>query len=223
MNAIFQIVARDVKRLLRNPVALVITLGVCVIPSLYAWYSIEANWDPYANTAGIRVAVSNDDRGTSDKLVGALDVGSEVVASLHDNTQLGWEFVSSEEALEGVRSGAYYAAVIIPEQFSADLVSAAYGGAERPQLEYYVNEKKNSVAPKVTDAGAAAIEQQINEAFVQTVSKAVVGKAQQAGREAEGDEAQAESGAVKNVDNAVAALDQAQALLESMAGTVASS
>ncbi|WP_302395913.1 YhgE/Pip domain-containing protein [Eggerthella sinensis] len=223
MNAIFQIVARDVKRLLRNPVALVITLGVCVIPSLYAWYSIEANWDPYANTAGIRVAVSNDDRGTSDKLVGALDVGSEVVASLHDNTQLGWEFVSSEEALEGVRSGAYYAAVIIPERFSADLVSAAYGGAERPQLEYYVNEKKNSVAPKVTDAGAAAIEQQINETFVQTVSKAVVGKAQQAGREAEDDEAQAESGAVKNVDNAVAALDQAQALLESMAGTVASS
>ena len=43
----FAIFKRDIKRLLVNPVALVVTLGVCVIPSLYAWYNIVANWDPY--------------------------------------------------------------------------------------------------------------------------------------------------------------------------------
>ena len=105
MKTVFQILLRDLKRLARNPVAIIVTLGVCVIPSLYAWYSIEANWDPYANTSGIRVAVSNEDAGTRDDVVGDLDVGAEVVDGLRDNTQLGWEFVSQDEAMEGVRSG----------------------------------------------------------------------------------------------------------------------
>lgn len=223
MKTVVHIFLRDVRRLLRNPVAIIVTLGVCAIPSLYAWYSIEANWDPYANTAGIRVAVSNDDRGASDNLVGTLDVGGEVVSNLRDNDQLGWEFVSSDEALEGVRAGTYYAAVIIPEHFSQDLMSAAYGGSERPQLEYYVNEKKNSVAPKVTDAGAAAIEEQINETFVKTVSKAIVSGAQEASREAEDEEAQVEGGVKHDVDEAVAALDRVRALLDGMDATVASS
>lgn len=223
MDTILHILARDVKRLLRNPVAIIVTLGVCVIPSLYAWYSIEANWDPYANTSGIRVAVSNEDAGASDDVVGDLDVGAEVVEALHDNSQLGWEFVSQDEAMEGVRSGAYYAAIVIPRTFSADLASAAYGGSERPQLQYFVNEKKNSVAPKVTDAGAAAIEEQINSMFVQTVSKAIVSGAQQAGRDAEDEAAAAESSLTNGVSRAAAALGDARGLLDSMGETVVAS
>ena len=57
----FQIFKRDVLRLLRNPVAMVITIGVCIIPSLYAWYNIAANWDPYGSTAGVKIAVANED------------------------------------------------------------------------------------------------------------------------------------------------------------------
>lgn len=223
MLTILKIFARDVKRLVRNPVAVVVTLGVCVIPSLYAWYSIEANWDPYANTAGIRVAVSNEDAGTTDELAGNLDVGGQVMEALRDNDQLGWEFVSADDALEGVRTGDYYAAIVIPEHFSEDLVSAAYGGPEKPQLEYYVNEKKNSVAPKVTDAGAAAIEQQINETFVQTLSKAVVSGAQKAAHTAEDEEAKVERGVTRNVDEAVSALDRVRGLLDGLDATVASS
>ncbi|MBC5585490.1 YhgE/Pip domain-containing protein [Eggerthella sp. NSJ-70] len=223
MKTVFQILLRDLKRLARNPVAIIVTLGVCVIPSLYAWYSIEANWDPYANTSGIRVAVSNEDAGTRDDVVGDLDVGAEVVDGLRDNTQLGWEFVSQDEAMEGVRSGAYYAAIVIPKSFSEDLVSAAYGGSEKPQLEYYVNEKKNSVAPKVTDAGAAAIEEQINSMFIQTVSKAVVSGAQQVGHEAEDGVAAAEGSLTSGVSEAASALGDARGLLDGMGGTVAAS
>src|SRR5699024_9557783 len=57
MKTVFALFARDVRRLARNPVALVILVGALVLPSLYAWYCIAANWDPYQNTAGIRVAV----------------------------------------------------------------------------------------------------------------------------------------------------------------------
>ena len=68
MHQVFAIFLRDVKRILKNPVALVVTLGVAIIPSLYAWCNILANWDPYANTGNIQVAVANEDKGTTSTL-----------------------------------------------------------------------------------------------------------------------------------------------------------
>ena len=158
----FAIFKRDIKRLLVNPVALVVTLGVCVIPSLYAWYNIVANWDPYGNTQGIKIAIANNDRGAQNDLVGELNAGDKVVDQLKENHQLGWTFVdSTADAKEGVESGEYYAAIVIPKNFSDNLVSMLDGNYHQPKLTYYVNEKKSAIAPKVTDTGANTIEEQI--------------------------------------------------------------
>ena len=178
----FAIFKRDIKRLLVNPVALVVTLGVCVIPSLYAWYNIVANWDPYGNTQGIKIAIANNDRGTQNDLVGELNAGDQVVDQLKENHQLGWTFVdSTADAKEGVESGEYYAAIVIPKNFSDNLVSMLDGNYHQPKLTYYVNEKKSAIAPKVTDTGANTIEEQINSEFVSTVGKTVAGIAKDAG------------------------------------------
>ena len=178
----FAIFKRDIKRLLVNPVALVVTLGVCVIPSLYAWYNIVANWDPYGNTQGIKIAIANNDRGTQNDLVGELNAGDKVVDQLKENHQLGWTFVdSTADAKEGVESGEYYAAIVIPKNFSDNLVSMLDGNYHQPKLTYYVNEKKSAIAPKVTDTGANTIEEQINSEFVSTVGKTVAGIAKDAG------------------------------------------
>ena len=178
----FAIFKRDIKRLLVNPVALVVTLGVCVIPSLYAWYNIVANWDPYGNTQGIKIAIANNDRGTQNDLVGELNAGDQVVDQLKENDQLGWTFVdSTADAKEGVESGEYYAAIVIPKNFSDNLVSMLDGNYHQPKLTYYVNEKKSAIAPKVTDTGANTIEEQINSEFVSTVGKTVAGIAKDAG------------------------------------------
>ena len=88
MHQVFAIFLRDVKRILKNPVALVLTLGVAIIPSLYAWCNILANWDPYANTGNIQVAVANEDKGTTSTLVGHLDAGQQTVNQLKKNHQL---------------------------------------------------------------------------------------------------------------------------------------
>ena len=56
MKNIWKIFTGDLKKLVKQPFALVIIIGLCVIPSLYAWFNIFANWDPYANTGGIPVA-----------------------------------------------------------------------------------------------------------------------------------------------------------------------
>ena len=178
----FAIFKRDIKRLLLNPVALVVTLGVCVIPSLYAWYNIVANWDPYGNTQGIKIAIANNDRGTQNDMVGELNAGDKVVDQLKENDQLGWTFVdSAADAKEGVESGEYYAAIVIPKNFSDNLVSMLDGNYHQPKLTYYVNEKKSAIAPKVTDTGANTIEEQINSEFVSTVGETVAGIAKDAG------------------------------------------
>lgn len=178
----FAIFKRDIKRLIVNPVALVVTLGVCVIPSLYAWYNIVANWDPYGNTQGIKIAIANNDQGTQNDLVGELNAGDKVVDQLKENDRLGWTFVdSAADAKEGVESGEYYAAIVIPKNFSDNLVSMLDGNYHQPKLTYYVNEKKSAIAPKVTDTGANTIEEQINSEFVSTAGETVAGIAKDAG------------------------------------------
>lgn len=220
VKKVFQIFKRDVKRLLKNPVALVITIGVCIIPSLYAWYNIVANWDPYGNTQGVRVAIANNDEGVVNDLVGELDAGAQTVEKLKENDKLGWVFTSSEEAKEGVESGEYYAAIVIPKDFSADLISMLTGEFDQPQLLYYVNEKKNAIAPKVTDTGAQTIEEQINETFVSTVSETLVEQMQAAAVQIDEHGDGAQSSLMRGVQQAATALGSVRSALGDTTGTI---
>lgn len=220
MKKALQIFKRDVLRLVRNPVALVITIGVCIIPSLYAWYNIVANWDPYGNTGNVQVAIANEDEGTSNDYVGELNAGDEVVSKLKDNDKLGWVFTGADAAREGVESGEYYAAVVIPRDFSRNLTSMLTGTFEQPQLEYYVNEKKNAIAPKVTDTGAQTIEEQVNATFVSTVSKTLVEKVQAAGVELDEQGAAASGGLMRGLDDANGALGDVRGSLVGMKDTI---
>lgn len=220
MKKAFQIFKRDLKRLLRNPVAMVITIGVCIIPSLYAWYNIEANWDPYGNTSGVRIAVANEDRGVETELTGELNAGEQTVEKLRENDALGWVFTDAESAKEGVYRGDYYAAIIIPADFSEHLTSMLTGEFEQPEIKYYVNEKKNAIAPKVTDTGAETIEQQLNETFVATVSSALVEEAKELGVDVDAAGARVERGALENVGDSVDALQRVRDGMADLNGTV---
>ncbi len=221
MKKAFAIFKRDLKRLLCNPVALVITIGVCAIPSLYAWYNVVANWDPYGNTQNIKIAVASDDAGTSDDLVGDLNAGDKVIDKLKDNEQLGWTFVdSSSEAKEGVESGEYYAAIVIPKDFSEDLLSFLSGDFQQPKFTYYVNEKRSAVAVKVADTGANTIEKQINETFVSTVSEALVEAAQEAGFSVSDSTAETQDGMLTTIQNANSSVQEVRDALGGMGTTI---
>ena len=51
MINIFRVFLSDVKRLSSNVVAIVIIMGLSIIPALYAWFNIMSNWDPYGEDA----------------------------------------------------------------------------------------------------------------------------------------------------------------------------
>ena len=220
LSVIFAIFARDVKRVVRNPVALVIVLGMIAMPSAYAWYVVVANWDPYSNTAAMKVAVANEDAGCDSPEAGRLDVGRSVVDQLHDNHDMGWEFTDRESAVNGVYEGKYWAALVIPEDFSEDFASVLTGDFTQPTLEYYVNDKPSSIAPKVTDAAAAAVERSINESFVKTVAEKVVGTTQKTGAAAEGKGDAAESSLTSGIRSAHDTIAETRSTLDELVGTV---
>lgn len=173
MRNILEIFKRDVRRLWKNWVAMIVVAGVCIIPSLYAWFNIAANYDPYSNTQGVQIAVASEDRGADTELTGRLNAGDEILKNLRENDELGWVFVDRQEAISGVKAGKYYAAIVVPEDFSQSLISVLSGKIKRPEIEYYLNEKKNAIAPKVTDTGASTIAQEVNDTFLSIASASV--------------------------------------------------
>ncbi len=220
MKRAFEIFRRDVNRLSHNMVAMIVTIGVCLIPSLYAWFNIAANYDPYANTGNIKIAVANADKGTENELIGNLNAGEEIVQNLKENKDLGWKFTDKKKAVEGVKSGKYYAAIVIPEDFSASLVSILSGDMKQPQFEYYLNEKKNAIAPKVTDTGASTIQEQVNEEFIAaaagSVSKILGQTAEQMGTQVD----RAQESLIIKMQTVEKNLEEYQATLENLNKTI---
>lgn len=174
MKNIFKITYRDFKKIIKNPIALAVILGACFIPALYAWFNIAASWDPYGSTNGLKVAVANNDVGTQIFDID-INLGDKIIEELEANNDIGWIFVDKDRAIEGVKSGEYYAGVIIPENFSENFSSILTDNIKTPTFEYYVNQKKNAIAPKITDKGVSVVQQQINEAFLDTASKGLEG------------------------------------------------
>ena len=173
MRRIFDIIFHDFRKITSSVVAIVIILGLCIVPCLYAWFNILSNWDPYKPdaTKNIPVAVVSDDKGT-DLLGLHINVGEKITTALKENDAIGWTFVRSrKDAIEGVYAGDYYAALVVPEDFSADALSMITADLENPEIEYYENEKKNAVAAKITDKAKGALQNEINTAFIETLAK----------------------------------------------------
>ena len=172
MKNIIRIVRNDIHNIRKNVIALIVIFGITIVPSLYAWFNIAASWDPYKNTGNLKVAVASLDKGYNGELLPVqINLGNDVLSSLRENTQLQWIFTDAEDASDGVRSGKYYASVVISETFSKDMMSLFSSEATHPTITYYINEKENAIAPKVTEKGADAIRQEINSTFTETISK----------------------------------------------------
>ena len=174
MKNIWKIFTGDLKKLVKQPFALVIIIGLCVIPSLYAWFNIFANWDPYANTGGIPVAVVSLDKDYTLKDGSVVNMGESVLESLHSNTSVKWIFLDTEEeAREGVEAGKYYAAIIITDKFTYSMYNVFSDDFENPSLIYYQNQKSNAIATKITDTVAGTLQNTINETFIKVAATTI--------------------------------------------------
>ncbi|WP_431797556.1 YhgE/Pip family protein [Microbacterium kunmingense] len=176
MRVILRLVARDLRYATRNVMACIVIFGLVVIPSLFTWFNVIASWDPFANTSNLKVAVASTDTGYESDLVPLrIDVGEQVLSALRANDDLDWVVTTEDDAIDGTKSGAYYAAIVLPPSFSSDMMTFYVDGAEHTDIALYTNEKKNALAPKITGQGADGVSAQISETFTQTLSEIALG------------------------------------------------
>ncbi|RID82178.1 YhgE/Pip domain-containing protein [Peribacillus asahii] len=169
MKAIIRIFQDDLRSIYTNWAVLIVVFGLLFLPGLYAWINIEASWDPYKHTNTIPIGVVNNDRGVvfQNKKI---NIGKKITDALKEDQSLGWHFTSEAEAKQKVRLGEYYACIIIPENLSERITTVLTGEPVKPEIIYYVNEKSNAIAPKITSKGASGIVEQVSKSFVKTSS-----------------------------------------------------
>ena len=173
MKNIISVFLSDWRRISTNVVALIVVMGLCILPSLYAWFNILSNWDPYGPdaTGNIKVAVASSDKGVT---IGdnTVNISDNVIEGLKTNDSIGWVFTDDvESAVNGVYAGDYYAALVMPDDFSENMVSFLTDSFTHPQIIYYTNQKKNAIAPKITDKAKTAVQQQVNATFLSTLTE----------------------------------------------------
>jgi len=176
----------DLHSIRKNIIALVIIGGLTFLPSLYAWLNISASWDPYSQTDQLPVGLVNEDEGVilRDEEV---DVGGELVDTLKGNDSLDWHFIDRKEASEQLEKGKLFAYIVIPKNFSEKLGTVVDAHPEKAEVEYYVNEKINAIAPKITEKGASVIVDDISRNFIDEVNKIIFEVFNEVGLELEED------------------------------------
>ncbi|MBE5920614.1 MAG: YhgE/Pip domain-containing protein [Pseudobutyrivibrio ruminis] len=178
MKTIKKIFIDDVVGLVKNFFALVIVVGICFLPALYAWFNIYSNWDPYGNTGALKFAAISLDKGYTDENGEYHNQGDTIIENLHENTAVDWQFVkSADEAIEGVYSGKYYAAVVVDKDFTYNMYNVFTEEIDRPTLHFYENQKKNPVATKISDTVVQTLQNNINVAFTEVVVSGVFSSA----------------------------------------------
>lgn len=170
MKNTLTIFVRDLKRLIRSPFALVIALGLCILPSLYAWFNIYSNHDPYGNTSNIKIAIASADEGYTLSDGTYKNMGADVLKELETNDSIDWVACDTlEDAIAGVEAGDYYACVTIGSDFTESMYTVFDTDFTHPAITYYENEKKNAIATKITDTAVGSLQQTINTKFIEVV------------------------------------------------------
>ena len=216
MGSVFKIFANDVKSVSKHFFAMAIIVAISVLPALYAWVNIYANTNPYVNTGNIQIAVASNDPGI--EYEGRhVNMTEEVFDELHESTSIGWQFPDTpDEAIEGVRSGKYYAAIIFEDNFTYNMYNFEQALLDdKAPLTYYENAKKNAVASKITETAASTLQENINTKYLETVFSIVF-------RETNEFKDQAEADGADTVDNTIAELRQLQSTLDSYDASIGS-
>ena len=169
MNTIFEIFKNDLKSLRKSTMAMIVIVGIIIIPGIYAWLNIDSNWNPYDNTGNIPIAVVNKDKGAA--IAGTdFNIGDSITDSLKGNDSMKWIFTDEKSAMQSVEESSIYGAIVIPENFSEKLTTILKStDPEKPTFDFYINDKKNPVAPIIASKAAGAIQDSVNQAFVDTL------------------------------------------------------
>lgn len=176
MRDALSVVKNDFSKVRRSVMATCLLLFLIIIPLLFTWFNVLAAWDPFGNTKDLKIAVASEDDGyTSDFFPIEVNAGDQVLSQLRANEQLDWVITNPSDAIEGTKSGEYYASIILPSTFSDDMLTFYADGSQPAQIALHTNEKKNALAPTIANKGAEGISANISETFTRTIGDVSLG------------------------------------------------
>ena len=150
-------------------ILLVSIIVMLLIPIMYGGFFLGSIWDPYGNTSHLPVAIVNDDEGA--ELDGkVLHIGDDLIDNLKSNHDMGWQFVSADQARKGIDDGTYYMSLTIPKDFSQHATSVSSTNPTKSTVKYTLTPARNYVASLLTKQAA----QQIAQTVSTNISKAYI-------------------------------------------------
>lgn len=168
----FKYIASEFKKLSQSRVGTISVVAALMVPLVYAMIILSATWDPLDNLDNVPVAIVNNDEGAKNDGE-YVNVGEQLVETLSNDDQLGWDFVTEEEAREGLASQSYFMVVIVPEDFSKKTVTVMDDKPTKPELKFIQNEGMHYQGATVTNAAIESLQsqlaEQITETYVETV------------------------------------------------------
>lgn len=176
MRDALSVVKNDFSKVRRSVMATCLLLFLIIIPLLFTWFNVLAAWDPFGNTKDLKIAVASEDDGySSDFFPIEVNAGDQVLSQLRANEQMDWVITNPSDAIEGTKSGEYYASIILPSTFSDDMLTFYADGSQPAQIALHTNEKKNALAPTIANKGAEGISANISETFTRTIGDVSLG------------------------------------------------
>ncbi|MDI3311301.1 MAG: YhgE/Pip domain-containing protein [Thermoanaerobacterium sp.] len=148
------VIFNELKRLAQNRFIRLAVIVIIFMPLLYSFLYLYAFWDPYGKLDKLPVAVVNQDRSV------AYDgkyknFGNDIVKELKNNHDFKWNFVNYDDGLNGLKGNKYYFMIVIPKDFSKNILSVNGNDVEKAHIQYMTNDKKNFLA---TQLGNKAVE-----------------------------------------------------------------
>ena len=143
----------------------IIIIGVLIIPLMYSYFYLSAFWDPYARLDDVPVAVVNLDKGAQINNE-SRNLGDEICENLNEDGSLKFIFTDEKDANDGVLGKEYYAAIIIPEDFS-ECASTVSKDTEKlhSSIVYKANQKKNYLASQIIGYAMPTIKESVNSSI----------------------------------------------------------
>lgn len=145
-----------------------VILAIILIPAVYTLMFLDAYWDPASYMSNIPVAVVNSDQGA--KVKGEhVNFGEELVDSLKSNDEVEWIFTTKEDAENGVLSQKYYAELIIPENFTENISTAAEKTKMQGVLYFKANDMLGTMATSLLFTVSQNLEIEISRSISQRI------------------------------------------------------
>ncbi|MDD6285406.1 YhgE/Pip domain-containing protein [Candidatus Methanosphaera massiliense] len=178
IDNIKKIIKDDSEAMFKNPIVVIVLIALIILPSLYSVINVYACWDPYGDTDNIDFIIVNNDNpvtvnGTT------YSYGTQVIQSLQENNNFNWVYKDEDDARDMVKNGTSYAAIIIPPDFTKDVLSVYSGNPTQAQIEYLVNDKTSPVAPKITGNAATNVNTAVSDAIIEKFNTRTYGSTTQ--------------------------------------------